>query len=70
MDCAKDTPIRVDVWSVSRMGDKNDARASCLYERIDDPAVAAVRVRVCWRDFDAEEEVYNTAFIVTTTAAD
>ncbi len=70
VDCAKNTPIHVGAWSASRMKDKIDYGAEYLYGRIDDPAVAAVNVRVCWRDFNAAEEVYNTAFAVVTTAVD
>jgi len=70
VDCAKETPIHVGAWSVSRMKDEADCGVEYLYGRIDDPAVAAVNVRVCWRDFDAVKEVYNTAFTVATTAAD
>ena len=70
VDCTKDAPIHVGAWSVSRMGDENDEGVQYLFGRIDDPAVSSINVRVSWRDFNVEEEVYNTAFIVATAAED
>lgn len=72
LDCSKDAPIHVGAWLTHRWSDavKGDPRADYLFGRVDDPAVAEVRVRLSWREFVDDQPEYCTDQVITVSAAD
>lgn len=70
LDCSKDAPIHVGAWLAHRRKGEGDSRAEYLFGRVDDPAVAEVRVRLCWKGYADSRLEYYTDQVVTVSAGD
>lgn len=72
LDCSKNAPIHVGAWLTHRWSSatKDDPRADYLFGRVDDPAAAEVRVRLCWREYTDDRQEYYIDQVITISAAD
>lgn len=72
LDCSKKAPIHVGAWLTNRWkGDQETApRAEYLFGRVNDPAAAEVRVRLCWKEYVNDQPEYYTDQVITISAAD
>lgn len=73
LDCSRPAPIHVGAWLASRRVGDGEAiypQADYLFGRVDDPAVAEVRVRLCWREYTDDPPEYFTDQVITISAGD